>query len=218
MLKRFALILVFAIFTGAAASAGDKDWKPLFNGKDLSGWQQVGPGKFVVEDGLLKPVGGMGMLYYKEKPIGNAVIRVVFKVAQADDNSGVFIRIPIEPREEWMPVHYGYEAQIYDAGDDSHCTGVLYSLNKAMARPSKPPGEWNTMEITLDGPHTVVTVNGQKVTDYTEGQPMEERKHEWEAQRGRRPDVGYFGLQNHPREDKNDSMVSFKEVSVRKIR
>ena len=29
-----------------------------------------------------------------------------------NDNSGVFIRIPVEPREEWMPVHYGFEVQI----------------------------------------------------------------------------------------------------------
>lgn len=217
-MKRSFLILVSVILAAVAAGAGEKGWKPLFDGKDLAGWQQVGPGNFVVENGMLKPIGGMGMLYYKEKPIGNAVIRVVFKTTGPDDNSGIFIRIPIEPREEWMPVHYGYEAQIYDAGDDYHCTGVLYSLTKAMARASKPAGEWNTMEITLDGPRTIVMVNGQKVTDYTEGQPVEARKHDWEGQRGRRPDVGYIGLQNHPREDKSDSGVYFKEISIRKLR
>lgn len=218
MLKRGVLILASIIFALAAASAANKGWQPLFDGKSLAGWNHVGPGKFVVEDGMLKTVGGMGLLYYQVKPIGNALIRVVYKVTKADDNSGIFIRIPVEPREEWMPVHYGYEVQIYDAGDDSHCTGVLYSLTKAMARASKPVGEWNTMEITLDGPHTVVMLNGQKVTDYTEGQPVPKRQHDWEPQRGPRPNVGYIGLQNHPREDKSDSGVYFKEVSVKSLR
>jgi hypothetical protein len=31
------------------------------------------------------------------------------------------------------------------------------------------------MEITLDGPHTIVYLNGVKVTDYTEGQPVPPR-------------------------------------------
>jgi hypothetical protein len=216
MLKRSALFLViFAVSTLAAAQAGQ--WKQLFNGKDLTGWQQVGPGKFVVENGMLKPVGGMGLLWYTGGKIENSVIRVVFKVTKPDDNSGVFIRIPVPPQEEWMPVHYGYEAQIYNAGDDYHCTGVLYSLTKALARPAKPPGEWNTMEITLDGPHTVVVLNGVKVTDYTEGQTVPERLKDYEPQRGRRPNAGYIGLQNHPREEKQDSEVYFKEVAVKPL-
>ncbi|MBI4165989.1 MAG: DUF1080 domain-containing protein [Acidobacteria bacterium] len=217
MLKRFGWICALFIFAAMPATAQEKGWKQLFNGKDLTGWQQVGPGNFVVEKGMLKPVGGMGLLYWKEKPIANAVIRIVYKTTRPDDNSGVFIRIPIEPREEWMPVYYGYEVQVYDAGDDYHCTGVLYSLTKALARASNASGEWNTMEITLDGLRTIVTLNGQKVTDYTEGQPAEERKHDWEPQRGRRPKAGYIGLQNHPREDKSDSGIYFKEVAVKPL-
>jgi len=53
--------------------------------------------------------------------------------------------------------------------DDYSCTGVLYTFTKALARPIKPLGEWNTLEITLDGPHTVVFLNGVKVTDFKEG-------------------------------------------------
>ncbi len=217
MLKRLCLIFS-VLFLAAPPSAGENGkWTPLFNGKDLTGWQHVGPGNFVVEDGLIRSVGGMGLLYWKEKPIGNSIIRVVFKTTRPDDNAGVFIRIPIEPREEWMPVHYGYEAQIYDAGDDSHCTGVLYSVTRALARASKPAGEWNTMDIRLDGPRTVVTLNGQKVTDYIEGQPVPERTKDYEPQRGRRPDAGYIGLQNHEREDKTDSGIYFKEISVKRL-
>jgi len=217
MLRRSMLIIAILALAAVPGWAQTDGWRQLFNGKDMTGWQQVGPGSFVVENGLLKPVGGMGLLWYTPNKISNSVIRVVFKVTNENDNAGVFIRIPVEPREEWMPVNYGEEAQIFGAGDEYHCTGVLYSLTKALARPSKPMGEWNTMEITLDGPHTIVVLNGAKVTDYTEGQPVPERVKEYEPQRGRRPDAGYIGLQNHPREDKTDSGVYFKEVAVRPL-
>jgi len=218
MLQRSLLTIAILALATLPGRAQTGEWKQLFNGKDLTGWQQVGPGRFVIEDGTLKPEGGMGLLWYTGGKIGNAVVRVVFKTTQDNDNAGVFIRIPIKPREEWMPVHYGYEVQIYNAGDDHHCTGVLYSLTTALARAAKPLGEWNTMEITLDGPHTVVVLNGVKVTDYTEGQPVPPRVKDYEPQRGRRPNAGHIGLQNHPREDNTDSGVYFKEVAVRPLK
>ena len=118
-----------------------------------------------------------------------------------------------------MPVHYGYEVQIDNHPetsneDDTHITGTLYSLTKPLAKPGKPGPEWNTMIITLDGPHTVVELNGQKVTDYTEGQPVPERKFDFEPLRGPRPSEGWFGLQNHSDND----VVFFKEVSIQSLK
>ena len=91
----------------------------LFNGKDLTGWKQVGPGTHYVENGLIKSTGGMGLLYWKGEKFQNCILRVVFAMRDSNSNSGVFIRIPIEPREEWMPVHYGYEVQIDNAPEKS---------------------------------------------------------------------------------------------------
>ena len=82
-----------------------------------------------------------------------------------------------------------------------------------MARPGKPGPEWNTMEITLDGPRTVVILNGVKITDYTEDQPVPEKKFDFEPERGPRPIEGYFGLQNHSDND----IVFFKEVAIRPL-
>jgi hypothetical protein len=188
--------------------------KELFNGKDLEGWKHVGPGDMTVEGGMIRTQGGMGLLYWTGGKVADCVIRVTFKMRDHNSNSGVFIRIPIEPREEWMPVHYGYEAQIDNGEDEYHSTGVLYSLTKALARPGKPGPEWNTMEITLDGPRTIVVVNGVRVTDYKEGQPVPPKKADYEPQRGRRPNEGYFGLQNHS----DDDVVFFKEVAIKKLK
>ena len=219
-MRRWVLLFSVVIFLAALPVYGQTgEWKQLFNGKDLTGWEHVGPGKMVVENGLIKTQGGMGLLWYARQKFGNAVLRVVFKMRDANDNSGVYIRIPIKPREAWMPIHYGYEVQIDNdpeksKEDDYHATGCLYSMNKALARPGKGSGEWNTMDITLDGPRTIVTVNGVKVTDYTEGQPVPPKKFDFEPERGLRPNDGYIGLQNHTDND----IVFFKEVAVRPLK
>jgi hypothetical protein len=123
----------------------------------------------------------------------------------------VFIRIPSPPPDERFAVHRGIEVQIDDRDDDWHCTGVLYSMTKARDRASKPPGEWNTMEIALDGPRTVVRLNGVLVTDYDGTSPPALRRHPWEPERGPRPDAGYIGLQHHD----DRAVIWFRQISVR---
>jgi len=198
-------------------SCQDTKWRQLYNGKDLSGFEQVGPGKFVVEEGLLKTVGGMGMILYPAEKFSNVTIRVVYKVKDNDCNSGVFIRLPEKPADEWIAVNKGYEVQIDNGtrhvGGDYHCSGVLYSLTKAMAHPQNPPGEWNTMEIILEGPRTLVSINGEKVTDYTEGEPVPLKTRDFEPERGPRPESGYIGLQNHD----SLSTIYFKEFAVKRL-
>ena len=213
---RLALLLL-ALAIPASTYAQTDEWKQLFDGKDLTGWKHVGPGYMTVEDGLIETHGGMGLLYWTGGKLGDCTIRVVFKMRDKDDNSGFFIRIPIEPREEWMPVHYGYEVQILNhpepfGEDNTHSTGMLYSLTKPLVPDMGKPGpEWNTMEITLDGPRTIIILNGTKVVDYKEGDPVPERKESFEPQRGPRPNEGYIGLQNHSDHD----IVFFKEVAVK---
>ncbi len=212
MLRRSVLYLAMFALGVLPGNGQSGEWKQLYNGMDLTGWEHVGPGGFSVENGVLRPHGGMGLLWYTGQSFGDAIIRVVFKPVKNESNSGVFIRIPEKPTEPWMPVNRGYEVQIDNGDDDYHCTGVLYSLTKALARPEKA-GEWNTMEITLDGPHTIVALNGVKITDYTEGQPVPPKKKSYEPDRGRRPDQGYIGLQNHSDND----VVYFKEVAVKPL-
>ena len=192
------------------ANAQGTSWKPLFNGRDLDGWEHVGPGRFVIENGMLKTQGGMGLLWYSREMLSNTTVRVVYR-NPGGVNSGVFIRIPEKPTEEWMPVNRGYEVQIDDREDDHHVTGVLYSLTQAAAKP--PLSEWNTMEISLDGERTTVTINGVLITDFREGQPVPPKKEQWEPDRGPRPVAGYIGLQNHSDED----VVYFREISVEPI-
>jgi len=184
----------------------------LFNGENLGGWRHVGKGEFVVEDGALKTVGGMGLLVFDGRKVGDAVVRVVYKPESPDSNAGVFIRIPEPPQDPWYAVHKGYEVQIEDSGDPFHRTGSIYSLSPAEEFPASGDG-WNTLEIALDGQRTTISVNGAIVNEFRGDQEVPERQKYYEPQRGPRPDSGYIGLQNHDER----STVWFREVSVRPL-
>lgn len=216
--RRTAIViaLVSCTLAWACAPKPQEQWRQLYNGRDLAGWKHVGKGEMTIEDGYIATHGGMGLLYWTGGKIGHSVIRVVYKTKDKADNSGVFIRIPVEPLEAWMPVHYGYEVNIEIdperwKEDNYYATGSLYSFTKVPVRADHPSPEWNTMEITIDGPRTIVLVNGVKVTDYKEGDAIPPRKED-DPLAGPRPDEGYIGLQND-----GDETVYFKEVAVRPL-
>ena len=66
------------------------------------------------------------------------------------------------------------------------------------------------MEITLEGPRTKAALNGVQVTDYTEGNPVREKKLGQDSERGRRPDQGWIGLQGY----NHDEIVFFRQVAT----
>lgn len=195
--------------------------KQLFNGKDLSGWARIPrhedapanqPPGFKIENGLLVslPDAPEDDLWYTPEKIGNATLRIVYKVSDKAANSGVFIRIPDKPKSEDDAINRGIEVQIDESADERHCTGVLYSMTQAKARPYKPAGDWNTLEITMKGPRTVVKLNGGLVTDYDGVSPVPPKQGRYEPDRGPRPDSGYIAVQHHG----GQATVWFREISV----
>ncbi|MDF2940662.1 MAG: hypothetical protein K0R66_1304 [Gammaproteobacteria bacterium] len=192
-------------------------WQQLFNGKDLTGWQHVGKGKFIIDHGYLRSDGNMGVLWYNKQTFGDCVIRVVYKVNDPSANSGVFVRIAHAPKDQWDVVNNGYEVQIKDTEDAYHRTGAIYSMGKAAPAPTNPAGEWNTMEIFLSGESIIVYVNGSMVTQFTSGQAVPPQKVSTEPNRSNtRPAYGYIGLQNEDDKLKSGKIthVWFKSVSI----
>jgi len=204
-------LFAFALLAVLPCAAAER--RQLFNGKDLTGWKLIsshGEDNFVVENGVMHTTGQKGDVLYTGGKIGNATLHIVYKMSVEKGNSGVFIRIPEIADSEAVFINKGIEVQIDNNDDDYHCTGVLYSMTKAKARPYKPAGEWNTMDITLDGQRTIVKVNGVLVTDYDGSSPVPPKVHSYEPDRGPRPDSGYIALQAHD----PTAVISFKEVSV----
>ncbi|HEX7379527.1 MAG TPA: DUF1080 domain-containing protein [Pirellulales bacterium] len=211
-----AYVSLYAAEADDSKSAADET---LFNGKNLDGWEHIGPGRFVVEDGLLKTEGGMGLLWYQKRKLGDCVLRVVYKTTRQIDNSGVYVRIADKPSDPWYAVHHGYEVQIADheKGSPYRVSGAVYTFAKAAARPTKPAGEWNVLEITLRGDRVQTALNGTPVAAFNPADPVPElspRGGMGDPEAGPRPESGYIGLQNH---DAN-CVVYFKEVSVRPLR
>lgn len=209
-----AALFCLAALLGSYAQAQDE--KPLFNGKNLEGWEHVGPGRFVVEDGQLKTEGGMGLLWFSGEKLGDCVIRVVYKTATPRANSGVYVRIAEKPSDPWYAVHNGFEVQIADNDSSTRGTGSVYTFSETKARPSKP-GEWNTMEITLKGSKILTKINGVDVTEFDSATLDPNAKPvtgEVDPSRTPRPNKGYIGLQNHDA----DSIVFFKEITVRPLK
>ena len=191
----------------------ESGWRPLFDGTSLDGWKMTGPGELKLEQGELVTHGGMGLLWYSREKLGDCEVRIRFQLSAKDDNSGVFIRIPEPPSDPWYAVNHGYEVQIANTGDDRHRTGCLYSLTTARNKVDARIHEWSTMLIRLEGLRTVVSLDGQLITDYTEGEPVPPKKNDTEPDRGLRPNRGYIGLQNHG----EPARVHFQNVSVRPL-
>jgi len=157
LLAAAAVVLVLAASVVAQAPKADnKGWIDLFNGKDLSGWhlrKADGPNGWTVKDGV-----------YINTPKSTDIqtdaefysfqLHVEFK-CEPHTNSGVYMRDK-------------YEVQIFDSfgkqPDDSDC-GALYKRIAPAVNASKPPGEWQTFDITFIGRRLTVIHNGKTVLD-----------------------------------------------------
>lgn len=156
-------------FTGVRAPAvTDKDgthWKKgkpieLFNGRDLTGWTPMVPGKALgwqVKDGLMSNQAGANNLTTGDLKFWNFELHAEFRLGK-DSNSGIGLR-------------GRYEVQILDdfgKPAESHGNGAIYSRKAPARNASKAPGEWQTFDIRLVGRFATVVVNGEKVIDQYE--------------------------------------------------
>lgn len=181
----------------------NKDYRPIFNGQSLDGWKQAGPGKFNVSDGALHSEGGMGLLWYQAKELKSYSLKLDWRL-QGDDNSGVFVGFPASD-DPWSAVDKGYEVQI-DASDAvDRTTGAVYTFKsaniKARDQVLRPPGQWNSYEIKVQGERLQVFLNGVKINDFTNKDPA------------RSLTDGYIGIQNHGADDQ----ASFRNIQLKEL-
>jgi glucose/arabinose dehydrogenase/type 1 glutamine amidotransferase len=178
-------------------------YRPIFNGKTLDGWKQAGPGKFNVVDGELRTEGGMGMLWYQAKELKSYSLKLDWKLA-GDDNSGVFVGFPASD-DPWSAVNNGYEVQIDATDAADRTTGAVYGFKsadiEARDRVLRPPGQWNSYEIRVQGERLQVFLNGVEINDFTSTDPVRSLKD------------GYIGIQNHGADDQ----VSFRNIQLREL-
>lgn len=166
-----SLVAVVILLPGTSALAADKEegFTPLFDGKNLDGWQivgKVGPG-YVAEDGVLVcPKNGGGKLL-TNKEYANFILRFEYRL-EPGGNNGVGLRAPLEGDAAYV----GMESQILDDDAPQYAKlepgqyhGSIYKVLPAKRGAPKKAGEWNTEEIVCDGRHIKVTVNDQVIVD-----------------------------------------------------
>jgi Domain of Unknown Function (DUF1080) len=212
------------------------DTKPLFNGKDLTGWKKfTGDEKraktefSVTPEGWLHLKNGPGDLQ-TEKQFADFVLQAECRTNGKHLNSGIFFRC--------IPDQYqnGYEAQIHNGWTEKpekelvieeydpethklkgkekiksaaldYGTGAIYRRVPARRQVAKD-NEWFTMTVVAEGRHIATWVDGVQVVDWTDNRPLNDN-----PRNGCRLEKGAISLQGHdPTTDLNFRNIRIEEL------
>jgi hypothetical protein len=117
---------------------------------------QAGVSHWEVVDGLLMPCGEPTGYLNSDQSYKNFVLSIEFKCGEVA-NSGVYVRSPQEAG--------GYEVQIWKQQPAGYNTGAIVGTGKTSRDFTFKPDEWNHFQITADGDHLVVVLNGETTLD-----------------------------------------------------
>ncbi len=181
--------------------------RPLFNGKDLTGWHEHPDrkaSKWTVEDKVLRVKNGPGDLQTDAK-WADFILQTEIKTHGKALNSGIFFRC--------IPGDYqnGYEAQIQNAFKDNDRTkptdfgtGAIYRRVPARKVVSNDD-EWFTMTVAAQGNRIATWVNGHMTVDWTDDRPAQDN-----PRNGSKTGPGAISLQGHdPTTD-----ISFRNLRI----
>ena len=127
------------------------DAQPLFNGKDLDGWQAKGENQWVVKNGILTNEKKGANLVSNEK-FNDFKLHLEFRYPE-ESNSGIYLR-------------GRYELQIADnfgMEPSSILFGGIYGFLTPNEMAAKKAGEWQEYDITLIGRRVTIVANGKEI-------------------------------------------------------
>ena len=183
------VIFLFAGFAAAQTHADDADgFRPLFNGKDLTGWVLVTQPHqtWSVKENMLvctgKPIGEIRT----DRMYQNFIMEVEWRHLVPKGNAGIFVWAD-DITSKGVPFHRGIEVQVLENayGQSQHHTthGDIFPIHGATMVPvngrgggrafptenrSKPSPEWHHYRIECKERKISLTVNGKLVTQGAE--------------------------------------------------
>ena len=166
-MKKILIIFSALAMFGSAALAAEADaegFRPLFNGKDTTGWKLRNPNghnSWTVENGVLKNTvnkGEHGTDLVTSDKFWNFTVRYEYMVPDGS-NSGFYLR----GRHE-IQILGDYKSGKATKGGN----GAIYNFKEPSEFASRPGNEWQTAEATIVGNKITVTLNGVKVHDNVE--------------------------------------------------
>jgi hypothetical protein len=189
MTRKLMLLGFLFSLAGILAAADEEGFKPLFDGKTLSGWKQHGgAAKYRIENGEI--IGSsvpntQNTFLCTEKEYGDFILEVEFKV-HPELNSGIQIRSQVfaEPKEidgkegkkRTVPADrvHGYQVEI-DPSARSY-SGAIYDearrgvfladlKDNEAARKAFKQNEWNKFRIECRGDSIKTWINGVPAVD-----------------------------------------------------
>ena len=153
----YAIAVVF-LAIGFSAWAADEGWKPLFNGKDLEGWQNArkpkDETKWSVVSGAMTNVAHGNDIATVEK-FKDFELKLQYKTVKGG-NSGVYLRGRVE-----IQVLDSFAKKRVGKGDD----GAIYDQFPPKVNASKPVGKWNSLNVTYKGDKVTAKLNGKVIHD-----------------------------------------------------
>lgn len=177
MVKRI-LALCLPVLTLAACSSGSgneaaatslNEWKPLWNGHDLTEWEVVGPADWQARDGVISvrrnPDETGGSWLVTRRQFADFRLRFRFQWDAERGNSGILIRDPGHAKVG-RPAYNGYEIQIFEGQGDSekNPTGSIYDVARAFST-KMDPAVWTEFQIDCVGDRITTYMNGQKLAE-----------------------------------------------------
>ena len=179
------LMLVCAVpLAAAGAEKAEEGFKPLFNGKDLTGWVRVNtaPSTWTVKDGMIvcsgKPIGEIRTTRMHQ----NFILELEWRHMKPRGNAGVFIWAD-DITARGRPFHRSIEVQVLEnayGNTRGHTThGDIFPIHGAKMTPingrgggrafptenrSKPTPQWNHYRIVCQDGAISLAVNGKVVT------------------------------------------------------
>ncbi len=157
------------------AKLAGEDWVQLFNGKDLTGWVNVGKEKWTVENGeIVGEAVSKAYGYLKtEKEYKDFHMSLKFKCV-GQGNSGVFFHVDFKPGTP--DVSRGLQFEV-DCRIGQH-TGGIYGDGRGWIVWPKPEdelnvrkGEWNEYTLKVENNRYVSRLNGILMVDFTDPNP-----------------------------------------------
>jgi hypothetical protein len=205
----YRTILVFGIAALAWAQtprprAAETPWVPLFNGKDLSGWVQIGKEKWTVENGTIHGVAVTRDYGYlqTEKTYKDFELSLRFR-CEADGNSGVFFHTRFHPGT--ADVSQGLQFEI-DQVLNHHTAGIYGDGREWIVWPAPEnetvvrQNDWNDYVLKVVGNRYIARLNGVLMVDFTDPAP--------------RSFDGYIALQLH---SGGVGDMRFKDIAIRDL-
>jgi len=194
-------------------------FKPLFNGKDLTGWRNPYKyGKASVKDAEIHLLANKKFFLVTEKKYTNFRLSVDVHLPEGPANSGVMFRCHVQPNKV-----FGYQAEC-DGSDRRWSAGLYdekrrgwifpvkkdtaesaFTMKESQAHFAQPKirnalkrNGWNRYEIECRGPHIVISLNGIKVTELDDDTDAS----------------GFLGIQHH---GENGQLYRFRNLYIQEL-